>query len=275
MPELPEVENVKLSLERLGVPGQVFERVELRRADLRTPLKKEMTRRLPGQRLRAIRRRAKYILFETEDFLLLNHLGMTGSWRAAGPGGGAGEDRRPHDHVVLHFASGLRLIFNDPRRFGLLELSAKDRVPSQLARLGLEPLSAEFTATRLFEDTRRVKAPIKNFIMDQRRVVGVGNIYASEALFAAGIRPTRPAGRLTHKEAEGLTETIQSVLRDAIAAGGSTIRDYRNSEGEAGSFQKRFAVYDREGQPCRRCGTSLKARILAGRNTFWCAKCQR
>jgi formamidopyrimidine-DNA glycosylase len=169
------------------------------------------------------------------------------------------------------------LIFNDPRRFGLLELQSKaatTRANRWLKHLGVEPLSEQFNAEFLIEQSRGLKAPIKNVIMNQKRVVGVGNIYASEALYRAGVKPTRPAGRLKATEAEKLVTSIRQVLEKAITAGGSTIRDYRNSHGESGSFQQQFAVYGRAGEPCAKCGQKLKSKVLAGRNTFWCPQCQ-
>lgn len=261
---------MKLSLKGLGCVGQVFERVEFLRENLRTPLRPELMRQLPGQSVLDIRRRAKFLLIETEDYILLNHLGMTGSWRK-------GDGGEKHDHVVLHFQSGLRLIYNDPRRFGLLELFPKGAMSTNrwLKNLGLEPLAEEFTAEYLFARTRGRKAPLKSFIMDQRQVVGVGNIYASEALFRAGVKPLRPAGRLTREESSRLVKSVRDILKQAIAAGGSTIRDYRNSHGEDGSFQLSFSVYDRTKKPCLKCGTPIRSRFLAGRNTFWCPKCQR
>lgn len=270
MPELPEVENVRLSLQQQGLVGQRFAKVELLRPDLRAPFPSGMSRRLQGQSVCAIKRRAKYLLFETEKLVLLSHLGMTGSWREL-------DDRQKHDHVILHFSSGRRLAFNDPRRFGLLDLFTKDQVEecAWLRHLGVEPLSDQFTAEYLFAKSRRVKAPIKGFLMDQRRVVGVGNIYASEALFAAGVRPSRLAGKIKREEAHALVENIRGILTAAIAAGGSTISDYRNSKGEAGNFQQGFKVYDRKGQSCVRCRQPVKSKMIAGRNTFWCAKCQR
>jgi formamidopyrimidine-DNA glycosylase len=269
MPELPEVENVKLSLESLGTTGQVFDHVELRRANLRTPLKKDLIKKLPGQMVKRIYRRAKFLLFETEDHLIVNHLGMTGSWREP-----ESTEFQKHDHVVFYFRSGFRLVFNDPRRFGLLELANRGVDNKWLKHLAVEPFDAAFTGAYLFKQTRGIKAPIKNLIMDQRRVVGVGNIYASEALFLTGVKPTRRAERLTAREAERLAETIRAVLTRAIAAGGSTIRDYRNSQGESGRFQQQFAVYGRKGEECVNCAGVIKSKVLAGRNTFWCASCQ-
>lgn len=275
MPELPEVENVRLSLQSQGSLGQEFARVELLRKNLRTALKPELARKLPGQKLIAIQRRAKFLLFETGEFILLSHLGMTGSWRLVG----ANEivELQKHDHVVLHFVSGQKLIYNDPRRFGVLELIPKAKLPQNkwLKNLGLEPLEENFNDEFLFASTRKRKAPIKGFLMDQRNVVGVGNIYASEALFRAKVKPVRPAGKLSRREAVLLVESLREILRQAIVAGGSTISDYRNSKGESGSFQLSFQVYDRAKKPCQMCGEAIKSKVIAGRNTFWCPNCQR
>jgi len=271
MPELPEVENVKRSLTSQGYVGQRFSKVELLRGDLRVPFPRDIGKRLKGQSLTAIHRRAKYLLFETEKYFVLSHLGMTGSWRSF-------DQLEKHDHIILHFVSGYKLVFNDPRRFGLLDMISKpDLAKSRwLKHLGVEPLAEEFSGEYVFTKTRKLKAPIKAWLMDQRRVVGVGNIYASEALFAAKIKPTRPAGKITRAEADLLVQEIRRILEEAIRLGGSTIRDYRNSEGAQGNFQSRFVVYDREGQPCvRGDGGVIRAKMIAGRNTYWCPKCQR
>jgi formamidopyrimidine-DNA glycosylase len=201
---------------------------------------------------------------------VLSHLGMTGSWRNF-------DHLEKHDHIMLHFASGYKLVFNDPRRFGLLDMIAKaDLTKSRwLKHLGVEPLDSEFSGEYIFTKTRKLKAPIKAWLMDQRRVVGVGNIYASEALFAAKIKPTRVAGKITRAEADVLAHEVRRILEEAIRAGGSTIRDYRNSEGAEGNFQLRFAVYDRAGKSCVRCDGVIRAKMIAGRNTYWCPKCQR
>lgn len=272
MPELPEVENVRVSLEGLGVVGQTFRKVELGRVGLRTPFPEGLSRRLRGQNLLGIHRRAKYLLFETEKYFLISHLGMTGSWRVF-----AENSKMKHDHATLEFESGMKITFNDPRRFGVLDISPKTEIAKNrwFKHLGVEPLSPGFTAEYLFDSTRKLKGPIKGFIMDQRRVVGVGNIYASEALFASRVKPTRPSGRLTREESVSLVENIRRILSEAIEAGGSTIRDYRNSRGESGSFQQRFLAYDRGGEPCVSCQSPIRSRFIAGRNTFWCPRCQR
>ena len=257
----------------MGLLGSRIRSVFLRRKDLRTPLKPELRTKLVGQSVGRVERRAKYLLFETEDFLILNHLGMTGAWRKLA----RDEEFGKHDHVVLEFESGLKLVFTDPRRFGIFELLPKaSRSKSRwLKNLGIEPFDDDFSGGFLFTRSRRRKVPIKNFIMDQRQVVGVGNIYASEALFRARVRPGLPAGRLTAAEADTLVRSVRELLSEAINAGGSTIRDYRNSEGESGEFQDRFQVYGREGEPCAVCGTKIRSVFLGGRNTFWCPKCQR
>ncbi len=270
MPELPEVENVRISLERLGAIGQEFADIELLSPRLRTPLKKQVKTKLPGQTVLGIRRRAKYLMFETEKFVVLNHLGMTGSWRKVN----SEKDLIKHDHVIVTFRSGLRLAFNDPRRFGLFELIEKQNLANAFKSLGVEPLSEEFTGDFLFRLTRGLKAPIKNFIMDQRRIVGVGNIYASEALYRARVKPTRRAGKIKLVECENLVRAIRDVLTEAIAAGGSTIRDYRDSNGDTGRFQQRFLVYDKSGEPCTSCRTPIRSKMIGGRNTYWCPKCQ-
>ena len=269
MPELPEVENVKRGLERLGVPGQTVRAVDLLRPNLRTPLAPELRERLPGQTIRTITRRAKFLLFELDHDVVISHLGMTGSWRA-------GDDEQKHDHVRWHFHSGLSLIFNDPRRFGILEVVPRERTFESvwLKNLAPEPLGPDFTADYLYRVTRGSAAPIKAVLMDAKRVVGVGNIYASEVLHRAGVRPTRAAGRVTKAEILRLTAQIVETLGEAIAAGGSTIRDYKNSEGAAGAFQDQHRVYGRDGRACRACAGLVKARVIAGRSTYWCPRCQ-
>lgn len=272
MPELPEVENVKLSLTQLGTVGQRFDQVELRRKDLRVPFPKGLARDLKGQTLLSIQRRAKYLLFETEKYYLLSHLGMSGSWRPL-----ASSALKTHDHVILKFVSGLELVFNDPRRFGILDLVMRAKLHDSrwLQHLGVEPLTKDWSGEVLFKGTRKMKGPIKGFLMDQKRVVGVGNIYASEALYAAGVKPQRAARLVTRAECELIVSHVQRILSAAIQAGGSTIRDYRNSNGESGRFQNQFQVYDRANQPCHHCGRLIRAKVIAGRNTFWCPQCQR
>jgi len=265
MPELPEVETVRAGLQALLV-GAVIHRARARRRDLRTPI--PALTRLAGRRITAVRRRAKYLLIDCDGLTILNHLGMTGRWRTDATA-------QKHDHVELHLADGRRVAFNDSRRFGLFELCRPDGTHPALAELGPEPLEAGFTAAVLRDAARRHRrAPIKALIMDQRVVVGVGNIYASESCFRAGIRPTRPAGRLRGEELDALNGRIREVLAEAIATGGSTIDDYCQVNGLSGLFQTRFNVYDRTGEPCRVCGAAIRQKAVAGRSTFWCPICQ-
>jgi formamidopyrimidine-DNA glycosylase len=273
MPELPEVETVRTGLERLLGQGAAIREIALQRADLRAPIPRELPRALCGAAIMGVRRRAKYLLFDTSQGILLSHLGMTGTWRLSPAG-----DERPHDHCYLHLVDGRRLAFRDPRRFGLLDLVATggEATHPRLVDLGPEPLDhATFTVDHLLACCRGRKQALKPVIMDQQVVVGVGNIYAQEALFRAHIRPTRPAGRLTRAEATALVGHIRIVLAEAIAAGGSTISDFRQAGGDGGYFQHNFQVYDRAGQPCPDCGAPLTGAIVGGRGTTWCRRCQR
>jgi formamidopyrimidine-DNA glycosylase len=273
MPELPEVETVRAGLERLLGAGARIARIELKRKDLRVPIPRDLPRRLAGQPITALRRRAKYLLWTTPAGSLLCHLGMTGSWRLAAAG-----EERDHDHCYLHLADGRRLAFRDPRRFGLLGFVAPggEAAHPSLAGLGPEPLDTEgFTHDYLRARCRGRRGPIKALIMDQAVVVGVGNIYAQEALFRVGIRPTRAAGRVTGERLAALVDEIRVVLAEAIAAGGSTISDFRQAGGGSGYFQHNFQVYDRGGQPCARCRAPLRAGVVGGRGTTWCPRCQR
>lgn len=270
VPELPEVETVRAGLERLIGRKAVIARIELKRADLRVEIPPSLTHRFDGQRITAIRRRAKYLMIDTPAATLLCHFGMTGTWRLAPPG-----DERPHDHCYVHLKDGRRLAFRDPRRFGMLGLIEPGGTHPSLAGLGPEPLDeTAFDAAFLASARRGRKVPIKVLIMDQRVVVGVGNIYAQEALFRAGIRPGRRAGTVTRAQSARLVGEIRAVLAEAIAAGGSTISDFRQAGGDGGYFQHRFQVYDRQGQPCVRCRKPLTGSVVGGRGTTWCRSCQ-
>ncbi len=277
MPELPEVEHVKRQLGRLiGLPRRV-ESLKYFRKDLRFPLPMHLKKNLPGKELLEIERRAKYLLFRFSDGWLLSHLGMSGSWREIKPG----EKRITHDHVRLDFKAGPSLIFNDPRRFGFIDwVEASSKTSHvRLQHLGPEPFDPSFTGTHLFEKLRKRQASIKTMIMDQRLVVGVGNIYASEALFQSKVRPGRAAAKVTRDECEILVNEIRIVLTNAIEAGGSTIRTYRSADGSRGQFQSRFSVYGREGETCIRCEAAgrfskISMKVIGGRSTFWCSKCQ-
>jgi len=274
MPELPEVENAVQSLVRLKVCGQKLAGVELRRENLRTPLDPTIGGQLRGQMISSVHRRGKFILFHLEKHVLLNHLGMSGAWRGLQDD----EEIGLHDHVILRFENGFSLVYRDPRRFGLLELYKETEVTQSrwLKGLGIEPLDVKaFTGEYLYAISRGQNRPVKSFLMDQACVVGVGNIYASEVLFGVGIRPTRPTRLLTRGQCENLVDCIRKVLKRAIRAGGSTIRDYQNSERRKGSFQNQLQVYGRAEQGCRKCQTPIRSAVVGGRSTFWCSTCQK
>lgn len=272
MPELPEVENVRRGLEEILKDHPVVSKVELKRADLRCEIPEKEVRSLEGQRITAVDRRAKYLLLRTKKGSFLSHLGMTGTWRVAGPG-----DERLHDHIYLHFKNGLRLAYRDPRRFGCFEFvpPGGDLDHPKLKGLGLEPFSKEFTGAELWRLFRNKQVAVKIALMDQKLVVGVGNIYANEALFMAGIRPKTKASQVSREKCDRLVACIREVLQTSIDAGGSTINDYENLSGESGGFQNLFKVYDRAGEPCLVCGTKISAETLGGRATYWCRKCQK
>ncbi|MDR2450569.1 MAG: bifunctional DNA-formamidopyrimidine glycosylase/DNA-(apurinic or apyrimidinic site) lyase [Candidatus Accumulibacter sp.] len=275
MPELPEVEVSRLGL-LPHLTGRTLVRAVFRAAKLRHALTPELASRLAGKRIRVILRRGKYLLFgcaggEDEGWLIL-HLGMSGSLRLVSPDAPA----QKHDHVDLVFPETI-LRLRDPRRFGTLlwqEGPDVERHPA-LAALGLEPLSPGFDGDWLYAATRHRNTPIKPLLMDGRLLVGIGNIYASEALFRAGIAPARAAGRIGLERCRRLAGAIRATLEAAIAAGGSSVRDYVHSDGGAGSFQVACAVYGRAGQPCRICGTPIRALRQAGRTSFHCPRCQK
>jgi formamidopyrimidine-DNA glycosylase len=227
---------------------------------------------LRGQRIEHITRRGKYLLFHTRTGTVLVHLGMSGSLRLAAPG----EPWRTHDHIELVLDSGRRLRFHDPRRFGcFLWLTEDPARHPLLADLGPEPLEEGFDGHHLFTRARGRSAPVKGFIMDSHVVVGVGNIYANEALFRAGIHPLRAAGRIGADRYDRLADAIRTILGDAIARGGTTLRDFVNGHGEPGWFQLELDAYGRGGEPCRRCGAVMREVRLGGRSTVYCPVCQR
>lgn len=280
MPELPEVETVCRGLAKT-IAGKTLARLELRRKGLRFPFPRGLAQTCAAQRITAVRRRAKYILIDLEnDFCLIAHLGMTGRMVFAG----AHEAYTPatHDHVIFHFTDGSRMVFNDARRFGVLDISPKDALANaaHFAHLGPEPLEDAFTPDYLAARLATRKTAVKVAIMDQETVVGVGNIYAAEALYAARIDPRRPAASLNRGEVKKLWTEIRKVLDKAIAAGGSSIRDYVQSDGELGYFQHQWRVYGKEGAPCPRCSRHLPKRgeitriTQGGRSTFFCPVCQ-
>lgn len=239
---------------------------------LRWPIAAGFEAAVRGQTIRAVARRAKYLLLKFDHGTAILHLGMSGSLRILP----AATPALPHDHWDLCMDSGLLLRFHDPRRFGSLHWTRADPAEHPLlAHLAPEPLSAAFDAEYLFHATRKRRVAIKHLIMNSQVVVGVGNIYASEALFRAGISPRRAAGRLTRKEAAALTRSIGDVLSEAIRIGGTTLRDYVNPAGTPGYFRQRLFVYERNGEPCRVCKTPVKAIVQGQRSTFYCRVCQR
>ena len=245
--------------------------LRVRERRLRWPIARGLERRLAGQRLKAVERRAKYLLLRFERGTLIVHLGMSGSVRLVD----AAVPPRPHDHWELAMEGPLALRFHDPRRFGSLHYTeAEPEAHPLLASLGPEPLSPAFDGEYLYRATRGRKVALKQLLMNSRIVVGVGNIYASEALFRAHLSPRRAAGRLTRAQATALAQAVKDVLGDAIRIGGTTLRDYVNPEGEPGYFSQQLFVYERAGEPCRVCGTPIKQRVQGQRSTYWCPTCQ-
>lgn len=294
MPELPEVETVRRGLLPL-MEGQVIARAELRRPDLRWPLPEGMAERLTGQRVIQLRRRSKYILADlSSGETLLIHLGMSGRMLieappaeaplTAGslmPGHFAHDMPVPakHDHVLLYMENGARITFNDARRFGMMDLLPTQGAETHplLAAIGPEPFGNDFSEPWLIARFQGRKTPVKSALLDQANVAGLGNIYVCEVLYRAGISPERLAGALSETEVAGLVPLIRKVLSEAIEAGGSSLRDYRQADGELGYFQHSFRVYGREGERCRTRGcTASIARISqSGRSSFYCPSCQR
>jgi formamidopyrimidine-DNA glycosylase len=271
LPELPEVETTRRGI-RGALRGKLVTAMVLREPRLRWPVDRSLVASLPGQRVRDVRRRAKYLLIELERGTLIAHLGMSGSLRVLAPE----TPLLTHDHYDLLLDSGRCLRFNDPRRFGsLVWVTGDPERHSLLKHLGPEPLEHGFDADYLAAKARRRKVAIKQFLMDQKVVVGVGNIYASEALFRAGISPRKAAGRVPRAKLEALVAAVQEVLGEAIRQGGTTLRDYVNAEGTPGYFKQKLYVYERAGQPCRRCGTAVRQLVQGQRSTYYCPGCQK
>lgn len=272
MPELPEVETVRRGLLALLGDQCTFTQMRMYNRNLRTPVPTTLNKVFHKTQLITIERRAKYLIWHTQASSMLNHLGMTGSWRMLDHNG-----RRKHDHCVITCADGRQLAYNDPRRFGVLDqLSPSWQEHRLLKKLGPEPLNLQdFHTDYLVDACATRRCGIKHAIMDQKIVVGVGNIYAAESLFRAGISPKRPAQRISRKRLDTLVTHIREVLHAAIQAGGSTISDFRQAGGGEGYFQHHFDVYGREGQPCNNCGHILRSDIIGGRSSVWCSRCQR
>jgi formamidopyrimidine-DNA glycosylase len=299
MPELPEVETVRRGLQP-AMEGSKIVKAEARRKDLRFPFQKDFVARLEGQTVTGLGRRAKYLMADlASGDVLLMHLGMSGSFRvvagnsksAPGKFHHPRSEDRAHDHVVFHMSSGATVIFNDPRRFGYMKIFARDKIEDEplLRGLGPEPLGNEFDAAMLARACANKKTSLKAALLDQRVVAGLGNIYVCEALFRAHLSPRRLATTLATKKTKGtpggeptdhakhLVNAIHAVLNQAIKAGGSSLRDHRQTSGELGYFQHSFQVYDREGKKCESpgCGGIVRRFTQNGRSTFWCPKCQR
>ncbi len=270
MPELPEVETTRRGLSEHCV-GQTVADVVVRDSRLRWPVPEMLPALLTGQTIRSLERRAKYLLFRFDAGTLLVHLGMSGSLRVLP------QFREPatHDHIDLLLASGARLRYNDPRRFGSFQWFPNGETLTPLARLGPEPLSPEFDGELLYRLSRGRRLAVKPFIMDGSIVVGVGNIYATEALFLSGIRPDRAASRVGRARYDALAAHIKQVLTNAIQRGGTTLRDFVGGDGQPGYFAQELFAYGRAGQPCKRCGTPLRDRVIGQRASVYCIACQR
>lgn len=274
MPELPEVENVRRGLAAALTNEPHIVSFKASALALRTPVPKAQLRKLLGKPVRAITRWGKYLFFQLDEGRLLNHLGMTGKWKIHAGTTLAGYRWEKHDHLALEFSNGRVLVYHDPRRFGWVEwigevgagpLGAAGKDPT------LEAIEPEWLRARF----RGRKTPIKSALLNQDIIAGLGNIYVSEILFRARIRPTRRADRLTLAECAEVLGHVREVLNEAIEAGGSTIRDYTNAQGESGGFQDRHRVYGRAKRPCLVCGEPIRLSTIAGRSTFWCARCQK
>ena len=294
VPELPEVETVKRGLEPALV-GKRFSRIELRRANLRFAFPVGFAETMQQSRILSLERRAKYILVHCDNGKsLIWHLGMTGRFTVVQPDGLAFEPGEfyhkaskalgPHDHVVIDLDDGVRIIYNDARRFGfmdMVETAARDG-HKLLCDIGVEPLGNHFSADHLASKFAGKKAPLKAALLDQHVVAGLGNIYVSEALFRAGLSPLRKSltlakGKTVDVRLENLVRHIKAILNEAILAGGSTLQDFQSANGKAGEFQQRFLVYDREGEACMNeaCGKPIKRIVQSGRSTFYCSHCQK
>jgi formamidopyrimidine-DNA glycosylase len=270
MPELPEVETICRGIEPL-VLGQTIEKLIIRQRQLRWYIPDSMEQTLTGQSIQSVTRRAKYLLFNTATGTLIIHLGMSGSLRVLASVTAAGK----HDHIDIIFADSSLLRFNDPRRFGAFLWTAAPIVEHKLfANLGVEPLLDDFNADTLHTLSKNRKVPIKSFIMNSHIVVGVGNIYANESLFMAGLLPETPAGEIALAQYQILVDCIRVVLKQAITEGGTTLRDFVNESGKPGYFQQQLKVYGRAGKPCYQCLMPLKEIRLANRSTVFCEACQ-
>jgi formamidopyrimidine-DNA glycosylase len=271
VPELPEVETVRRGIEP-HLKSRRIAAVRIHQGQLRWPVPRRIITNLPGQVIAGVTRRGKYLLLDVGNGHLLIHLGMSGGLRILPEPG----PPQKHDHVDIELDSGACLRFRDPRRFGSILFTTHPPERHRLLRaLGPEPLSGDFDGGYLYRRSRGRRAPVKSFLMDGKIVVGVGNIYANEALHRAGIHPVRPAGRIGAGRYHALAAAVRQTLRDAIEQGGSTLRDFVNEDGEPGYFVPLLEVYDREGAPCGRCGRAIRKRIIGQRASYYCPQCQR
>ena len=269
VPELPEVETTRRGIEPF-LRGQRIADIVVRQAQLRWPVPKRQLARVRGETIHTVARRAKYLLLHTEPGAIIVHLGMSGSLRVVPRQAPV----RAHDHIDLAMHSGKTLRFHDPRRFGCWLWQVAGDTHELLAELGPEPLGDAFDVEHLWRASRGRSAPVKNFIMDQHVVVGVGSIYAAEALFRAGIHPRRAAGKVSHARYAALVDAIRYILHYAITRGGTTLRDFINPEGEPVYFEQELLVYGREGEACRVCGTRIRSIVLGQRASCYCPQCQ-
>ncbi len=277
MPELPEVESLRQILAR-SIVGRTIVAARIGRLPLRRKSPGNFGARVRGRKIRRVERRAKYLIIDLDGSdVILVHLGMSGSLTCRDADFDSSEFDPRHDHIEFKLDDGNRLVFNDPRRFGIVRVVPRDSLPAlkELRGLGPEPLSAGFNPGYLAERARGRKVAIKNLIMDQKIVAGVGNIYASEILFRARVRPTRSAGRLKREELERIAEFTPMILRAAIDGRGTTFRNYRDSEGRPGTFADRLQVYGRAGEKCYQCSSPIKSVTVGQRASFFCPKCQK
>jgi formamidopyrimidine-DNA glycosylase len=270
MPELPEVETTRRGVAP-HLAGRRIAALTVREPRLRWPVAPGIAATVAGQRITGVDRRAKYLLIRLETGSLMLHLGMSGSLRVVP----AEAPLRAHDHLDLVLDDGHRLRFHDPRRFGSLHWVAQGTEHPLLAHLGPEPLEEAFSGAWLRRAFAGRRAAVKTVLMDAKVVVGVGNIYASEALYRAGIHPSRPAGRISRRRLDGLAGAVKAVLGEAIAAGGTTLRDFYGGDGQPGYFRQSLSVYGRAGEPCPGCGEPVRQRVIGQRSSYYCPRCQR
>lgn len=271
MPELPEVETTCRGIAP-HIENNTITKIIVRNRNLRWPIPSGLDAKLKNKKIISVTRRAKYLLVKTDVGTLIIHLGMSGSLRILPKT----EAVEKHDHFEIQFKDGICLRLKDPRRFGSVLWEKEDPLNHKLLiNLGPEPLEKEFNAELLFDKSRKRKTSIKQFIMDAKIVVGVGNIYASESLFLAGVKPTRLAGKITKQHASDLTAAIKKILRQAIKQGGTTLKDFTSSDGKPGYFQQKLKVYDKTNEPCLKCKMPIKQIILGQRSTFYCSNCQK